>query len=197
MSEYSFFNIFKEKYKPNCYLGIANNITTSEQQKEFITKLSENSNVKEVNLTYQNKATYDSLLNTLQLVVIVLVLFAGALEITSIYSLTNINVSERSREIATLKVLGYRRREVVGYIYRETTILAIVGTLFGFFLGFLFHKFVVSMMQMPGMSIGYIISPWSYLIAFVISLGFFAIVDLIFFPKINNLSMIESLKSVE
>ena len=197
LSEFTFLNIFKDKYEPNCYIGIANNITTNEQQEDFITKLCEDENVKEVNLTYQNKQTYDSLLGTLELVVIVLIAFAGALEITSIYSLTNINVSERNREIATLKVLGYRRHEVVGYIYRETTILAVVGTLLGFLLGYLFHGFIVYMMQMPGMSIGYIISPLSYLYAAIVSLAFFAIVDLIFFPKINNLSMIESLKSVE
>ena len=109
LSEFTFLNIFKDKYEPNCYIGIANNITTNEQQEYFITKLCEDENVKEVNLTYQNKQTYDSLLGTLELVVIVLIAFAGALEITSIYSLTNINVSERNREIATLKVLGYRR----------------------------------------------------------------------------------------
>lgn len=197
ISEYTFKNIFKDIYKPNCYIGIADKINTVEEQDSFIIKLSESSNVVSVTLTYQNKQTYETLLGTLQLVIVVLILFAGLLEICSIYSLTNINVSERSREIATLKVLGYRRREVVGYVYRETTILAIVGTLIGFLLGFLFHRFVVGQMQMPGMSIGYVINPLSYLYGFVISLAFFAIVDLIFFPKINNLSMIESLKSVE
>jgi putative ABC transport system permease protein len=75
--------------------------------------------------------------------------------------------------------------------------LAVIGTLFGFLLGYLFHKFLIVMLVMPGLSIGSVISPLSYLLAFVISLAFFAIVDLMFFPRINNLSMIESLKSVE
>lgn len=197
ISEYTFKNIFKDRYEPNCYIGIANNIDTIAQQEEFIIKLSDQENVISVVLTYQNKQTYDTLLGTLQLVIVVLIVFAGLLEITSIYSLTNINVSERNRELATLKVLGYRRREIVGYVYRETTILAFIGTLFGFLIGFLFHRFVVSMMQMPGLAIGYVISPLSYLYGFLISLAFFAIVDLIFFPKINNISMTESLKSVE
>ena len=197
ISEYTFKNIFKDKFEPNCYIGIANGIETIEKQEDFIVDLSDQENVISVVLTYQNKQTYDTLLGTLQLVIVVLIVFAGLLEITSIYSLTNINVSERNRELATLKVLGYRRREIVGYVYRETTILAIVGILFGFLVGFLFHRFVVGMMQMPGLSIGYVISPLSYLYGFLISLVFFAIVDLIFFPKINNISMTESLKSVE
>ena len=197
ISEYTFKNIFKDKFEPNCYIGIANGIETIEKQEDFIVDLSNQENVVSVVLTYQNKQTYDTLLGTLQLVIVVLIVFAGLLEITSIYSLTNINVSERNRELATLKVLGYRRREIVGYVYRETTILAIVGILFGFLVGFLFHRFVVGMMQMPGLSIGYVISPLSYLYGFLISLVFFAIVDLIFFPKINNISMTESLKSVE
>ena len=197
ISEYTFKNIFKDKFEPNSYIGIANGIETIEKQEDFIVDLSYQDNVISVVLTYQNKQTYDTLLGTLQLVIVVLIVFAGLLEITSIYSLTNINVSERNRELATLKVLGYRRREIVGYVYRETTILAIVGILFGFLVGFLFHRFVVGMMQMPGLSIGYVISPLSYLYGFLISLVFFAVVDLIFFPKINNISMTESLKSVE
>lgn len=197
MSEYSLKNIFKDVKAPNCYIGVANNISTQEEQDKFITELSKNDNVSSVILTYQNKETYENLLGTLEMVIVVLILFAGALEITSIYSLTNINISERNREIATLKVLGYKRGEVVGYIYRETSILAVIGTLFGFLLGYLFHKFLIVMLVMPGLSIGSVISPLSYLLAFVISLAFFAIVDLMFFPRINNLSMIESLKSVE
>ena len=197
LSETIFKNVFKDQYEPNCYLGIANDINTIELQEKFINQLSENDNVKEVILTYQNKQTYDNLLNTLQLLIIVLILFSGLLQICSIYSLTNINVSERSREIATLKVLGYRRREVCGYIYRETSILALIGIFAGFFLGYLFHRFVVVMMQMPGLSIGFVISPLTYLYAFIVSAFFFILVDLIFLPKINNLSMIESLKSVE
>lgn len=197
LSENIFKNTFKNKYEPNCFMAVVEGIEETDAQDRFITELTDDKNVISVNLTYQNKALYENLLGMLQLVVVVLIFFAGALEITSIYSLTNINVSERTREIATLKVLGYRRSEVVGYIYRETTILAVVGTLIGFLIGFLFHRFVVSMMQFAGLSIGYVISPLSYLYAFIISLLFFGLVDLIFLRKIDNLSMVESLKSVE
>ena len=99
MSEHSLLNIFKDVKTPNCYIGIANNISTQEQQDKFITELSENENNISVVLTYQNKESYENLLGTLEMVIIVLILFAGALEITSIYSLTNINISERNREI--------------------------------------------------------------------------------------------------
>ena len=197
ISESTFKNLFKDLYKPNCYMAVANNIETQEQQDQFITDICEDENVISVNLTYQNMATYNTVLSLLKMIIFVIVIFAGLLEVTSIYSLTNIGVSERTRELATLKVLGYRRREVVGYIYRETAILAIVGILIGLVAGYFFHAFVVVTMHFPGLSIGSVISPLSYLYGILISVVFFVLVDLIYLPKINKISMIESLKSVE
>lgn len=181
----------------NCYLAYVNNLTSQESQDNLLKEISSLEYVKSVDITYLASASYDNVLVTMKLIVFVLIIFAGLLEIASIYSLTNVSITERVREIATLKVLGYRKIEVVGYIYRETTILAIIGQILGFLLGYIFHKFVVARMHSIGLFLGLNINPISYLYAFLISSIFIFIVDLIFLPKFKNLSMTESLKSVE
>lgn len=181
----------------NCYLANVDKISESSAQDELIKEVSALDYVKSIDLTYHASASYNNVLSSLKLIVLVLIIFAGLLEIASIYSLTNVSITERVREIATLKVLGYRRKEVVGYIYRETTILALIGEILGFLLGYIFHKFVIERMLTVGLFLGLNIKPISYLYAFLISSLFIFIVDIIFLPKFKNLSMTESLKSVE
>lgn len=181
----------------NCYLANVDKISESSAQDELIKEVSALDYVKSIDLTYHSSASYNNVLSSLKLIVLVLIIFAGLLEIASIYSLTNVSITERVREIATLKVLGYRRKEVVGYIYRETTILALIGEILGFLLGYIFHKFVIERMLTVGLFLGLNIKPISYLYAFLISSLFIFIVDIIFLPKFKNLSMTESLKSVE
>ena len=102
-----------------------------------------------------------------------LVISAGALAAIVLYNLTNINIDERKRaKIATLRVLGYRKAEVAGYIYRESAILTIVGTLFGLLLGWLLHMYIVTNVNSISMMFGRVIGGLSYLWAFLLTIAF-------------------------
>ena len=154
-------------------------------------------NVSAVSFIYSSIDTFSGLESTMGLVIAVLVLCAGALAAIVLYNLTNINIDERRREIATLRVLGYRRYEVAGYIYRESAILTLAGTLLGLGLGFLLHWFIVSRVNSVAMMFGRVISGWSYLWAFLLTIAFAVIVYAFMLIKLNRINMAESLKSNE
>ncbi|HIY96499.1 MAG TPA: ABC transporter permease [Candidatus Borkfalkia excrementigallinarum] len=154
-------------------------------------------NVSAVSFIYSSIDTFAGLESTMGLVIAVLVLCAGALAAIVLYNLTNINIDERRREIATLRVLGYRRYEVAGYIYRESAILTLAGTLLGLGLGFLLHWFIVSRVNSVAMMFGRVISVWSYLWAFLLTIAFAVIVYAFMLIKLNRINMAESLKSNE
>ena len=153
--------------------------------------------VTSVEFTDSTLETFRSLGSTMGLVIAVLVISAGALAAIVLYNLTNINIDERKREIATLRVLGYKKREVAGYIYRESAILTVVGTLFGLLLGFLLHMFICNRVDSVMMMFGRTIGGLSYLWAFLLTLAFAAIVYAFMLIKLNKINMAESLKSNE
>ena len=153
--------------------------------------------ISSVEFVYSSLSTFSGLESTMGLVIAVLVLCAGALAAIVLYNLTNINIDERRREIATLRVLGYRRYEVAGYIYRESAILTLVGTLLGLGLGFLLHWFIVSRVNSVAMMFGRAIGGLSYLWAFLLTVAFAVIVYAFMLIKLNRINMAESLKSNE
>ena len=124
---------------------------------------------------------------------LVVILFAAALCVLVVYNLTNMNIGERSREIATLKVLGYRAGEVAGYVYREVFIMAIFGIILGP-LGYGFLYFVFAYMDFGSMSV---VQWQSYLYSVLLVFLFIILVDLLLIPKIRKIDMNASLKSVE
>ena len=130
-------------------------------------------------------------------VILILVVSAGALAAIVLYNLTNINIDERRKEIATLRVLGYTKWEVAGYIYRESSILTIVGALFGLLGGWLLHMFIVGRVNSVMMMFVKAISPLSYLWAFLITIGFAVVVYAFMLIKLYKIDMAESLKSNE
>ena len=128
------------------------------------------------------------------LISFVVILFAAALCVLVVYNLTNMNIGERKREIATLKVLGYRAGEVAGYIYREVFIMALLGIVFGIPLGYGFLYFVFAYMDFGTMSV---VQWQSYLYSVLLVVVFVALVDLLLARKIRKIDMNSSLKSVE
>ena len=153
--------------------------------------------VSAVEFTQTSADTFAGLESTMGMIIAVLVVSAGALAAIVLYNLTNINIDERRREIATLRVLGYRRAEVAGYIYRESAILTIFGSLLGLGLGFLLHRFIIGQVDSISMMLGRAIFGWSYLWAFLITIAFAAIVYAFMLIKLNKIDMAESLKSNE
>ena len=140
---------------------------------------------------------YRSMLKVVDLIVVVLIVSAAALAFIVLYNLTNINVSERVREIASLKVLGFTRHEVYAYIFREIALLAIAGDALGMVLGTYLAEFVVTTAEVDYVMFGRTIHPPSYLYAFALTLVFTALVLLIMRHKLDHVNMVESLKSVE
>ena len=141
--------------------------------------------------------TYSTMLSSINLIVVVLIVSAAALAFIVLYNLTNINIGERVREIATLKVLGFTRGEVNAYIFREIAILSLVGDLFGLALGTWLEGFVITTVEVDVVMFGRIIHPLSYLYAFLLTLVFSGVVVLAMRGRLDRVDMVESLKSVD
>ena len=155
------------------------------------------SSVSGVSFTSDGKTAFEGLEKTMGFVIAVLVISAGALAAIVLYNLTNINIEERKKEIATLRVLGYKRREVAGYIYRESAVLTIVGALLGLGLGVLLHWFVVGRVSGVSMLLGRMLNPLSYVWSLGLTLLFAAVVYAFMLIKLNRIDMADSLKSNE
>ena len=130
-------------------------------------------------------------------IVYLIIAFSCFLAITVLYNLTIININERTREIATLKVLGFRDREVSSYVYRETLILTTIGIVVGIFLGLGLNNFVLMIAETDEILFIKTIRPLSYLLTFLIILFFSVIVQIITYFILKKIDMISSLKSVE
>lgn len=136
-------------------------------------------------------------LNSIKGIVVFVVICAAALAFVVLYNLSNINIAERVREIATIKVLGFRRGEVSAYIFREIFVLTAMGTVIGLPLGRLLHRFVMGQIQVDQVSFENRITPWSYLIAAAMTLLFAVVINLFMSRRLDKIDMSGSLKSVE
>lgn len=142
-------------------------------------------------------STFSDTVKILNSIVIVIIISAGLLAFVVLYNLTNINICERIREIATLKVLGFYNKEVSAYVYRENIILSIIGAIIGLFGGIVLHKFIMISIEQDGVMFGNHINWISFLYAFIITLGFVILVNIFMYRRLKNIPMVESLKSVE
>ena len=141
--------------------------------------------------------TFDSMIISLNRIVLVILISSSLLALIVLYNLTNINILERKRELATLKVLGFYDKEVSEYIYRETIILTIFGIFAGLVLGVFLHRFVMDTAEMDFIMFLKEIRPESYVYASLITLLFSFIVAIITHFKLKKINMVDSLKSVE
>ena len=137
------------------------------------------------------------MLSSLDMITLVLILSAAALAFIVLYNLTNINIIERERELATIKVLGFQPGEVCAYIYRETTLLTLIGTALGLFAGIIMHRFVITTVEVDYVMFGRSIHGIHFLVGALLTLGFSAIVDFVMYFRLKKIDMVESLKSVD
>lgn len=128
---------------------------------------------------------------------IVLIISAGLLAFVVLYNLTNINITERQKEIATIKVLGFYNREVSAYVYRETLLLSLIGTAAGLVFGIFLHAFVVKTAEVDMVMFGRTIKWTSYIFAAVLTMLFSALVNLVMYRKLKAVDMVESMKAGE
>ena len=144
-----------------------------------------------------SKKNYDTMVNSLGIIIWVLIISSMSLAFVVLGNLTNINISERTREIATLKVLGFRKKEVENYIYKENNILVGLGAVLGLPLGTWLHHTIMNQVEMEYIMFGRDIEPLSYGISFVLTIVFGILVNLFMRKRLSNINMVESLKSVE
>ncbi len=171
--------------------------TNEEFEDELSKGLLEKDNITSITFVTSMAETFENMITSLNYVIVVLIVSAGALAFIVLYNLTNINVSERLREIATIKVLGFYDKEVSAYVYRENLVLSIVGTLFGLVLGVVLHQFVIVTSEMDNLMFGREIRPISYVYAAVLTMVFAVVVNYVMFYKLKRIKMVESLKSVD
>lgn len=138
-----------------------------------------------------------SMMDALDLVVLIVVICAALLAVTVLYNLTNINITERIREIATLKVLGFNSRESAAYVFKENLLLSVMGSLLGLLGGYGLLAFVMSQIKVNMVWFVPKLSPWSYVLAIVLTLLLACIVDFILYFRLEKINMAEALKSVE
>ena len=136
-------------------------------------------------------------MDAMDLVIVVVVFCAGLLAATVLYNLTNININERVREIATIKVLGFNASETAAYVFKENIALTVVGSLIGLLLGELLLYFVVSQIHIDMVWFDTVIMPGSYWLSMALTLFAAAVVNFIFYFKLQKINMAEALKSVE
>lgn len=141
--------------------------------------------------------TMMDMVSSLDFIVFVMIFCAGLLAVVVLYNLTNINIAERVREIATIKVLGFYSMESANFIYRESVVLTLIGTVCGLALGSVFANFIIEAIQMDNVMFPKVISFWSYANSFVLTFVFALFVNFIMYFKMNKISMVESLKSIE
>lgn len=174
--------------------GISSEGSDSEQFSEFMLKTDK---VLTVNINASSMSRIHDVMSIMDLVTIVLIVSAGALALVVLYNLTNVNITERIREIATLKVLGFYDREVSMYVFRENIVLSLIGGAVGLGLGTALCMFVIQTAEIDEVMFGRTIHPLSYLWAFLVTAAFSVLVNLLMSRVLRKISMVESLKSVE
>ncbi len=175
-----------------------NGITEKEGDPDgFSEKMLKNDNVLAVMMNGSSMNTMSDTIKILDLVVAVLIVSAAALAFVVLYNLTNVNITERIREIATLKVLGFYDMEVANYIFRENIILSLMGAAVGLALGYGLCMFVITTAELDEVMFGRTVHPLSFVLAFLITVAFSLIVNALMTGVLKKISMVESLKSVE
>ena len=150
-----------------------------------------------ISYTSSLEAQLHRMLGALDTVIIVLIISAGMLAFVVLYNLNNVNITERQRELATLKVLGFYDNEVSAYVYRENVILTLIGVLAGAVFGIFLHRYIIRTVEVDAVMFGRNINPVSFLYCGLLTIGFSMIVNLFMHQKLKKIDMVESLKSVE
>lgn len=196
MTKATYENITGKSYNTNVLL--AKNINLSSEEEDiFIKDLIQNLGISGVTKTKDTMSFFDDTLQLLDYVVIILIISAGLLAFVVLYNLENVNISERIRELATIKVLGFYDKEVYKYVSRESTILTIIGITLGLVAGYCLNSFILGTCEIDMLKFAKVVKIESYLYSILITIVFTVIVNIATYFSLKKINMIESLKSVE
>ena len=189
--------IYDARIEPNTILAKTNDLTEEQQNELARTLLQDEDNISGVSFTSDSSETLEVVMNNMDMVVWILIIAAGLLALVVLYNLLNANISERIRELATIKVLGFYDREVYEYIGRETIILTILGILVGLVGGYYLTMYILKTCEIDMLMFDPEIRILSYVLGVIITAVFAVIVNIITYFSLKKIDMIESLKSVE
>lgn len=170
---------------------------TEKEEKEFASKLKEIPGVSSITFTSSTRHIFDDTMDNFAYVSLILIVSAGALAFVVLYNLSSVNISERRRELATIKVLGFYDKEVYQYINRENTILTLIGILLGLGIGNILTMYIIKTCEIDMLMFDPTIALASYIYAILITAAFAILVNVILYFSLKKIDMIESLKSVE
>lgn len=178
----------------NAFLGLMQNTDSSD---ELSQELLDNEDILTISYTSESGNRFRDIIGNLNYIVLVIIFSAGALAFIVLYNLININVNERHRELATIKVLGFYDSEVSSYIFKESTLSCIIGIIIGLFLGIPLDRFVISSAEVDAVMFAPGINLLSFVYAGILTFVFNMIVNFAVHFKLKKIDMVESLKSVE
>lgn len=196
MSKTLYEEIYGRDFEPNCIYFTASDDKGTKLEETGERILNEEA-VLNVSYLSDIEEQLNNMLKTLNLVTMVLIISAGMLAFVVLYNLNNINITERRRELATLKVLGFYDQEVSAYVYRENIILTLIGVVVGCGLGAVLHRFIIETVEVDSVMFGRIINRTSYIYSMLFTIGFSCFVNWVMYFKLKKIDMVESLKSVE
>ena len=196
MSKQTYENIYKKEYSTNVLLT-KNIDLTSEEQDTLASDIMNQSEVASVSNIASMIEQVDDMMSLLNYVVIVLIVAAGLLAFVVLYNLSNVNISERIRELATIKVLGFYDKEVYEYVTRETVILTVIGIVLGLVGGYFLNYYIMGTCEINILRLSKSIYPISDVYATLITIVFTVIVNIATYFALKKIDMIENLKTVE
>lgn len=189
----------KSSYKQDKYntVLIKTKNMTEKEEKELANELKEIPGVSSITFTSSTRHVFDDTMDSFAYVSLILIVSAGALAFVVLYNLSSVNISERRRELATIKVLGFYDKEVYQYINRENTILTLIGILLGLGTGNILTMYIIKTCEIDMLMFDTTIAWPSYLYAILITMSFAILVNIILYFSLKKIDMIESLKSIE
>lgn len=173
------------------------NDTSDDFEHQLGQKLMDINGVDSITFYSSLQENFTDMIASISMVVVVLVISAAALAFVVLYNLSNVNISERTREIATIKVLGFTSRETSQYVNRESILLTMIGAAVGLIVGIFLHNLIMNLAEMDDIMFGRTIKPLSFVISFALTMVFAIIINLVMQRKLKQIQMVESLKAVE
>jgi len=170
---------------------------TEEEKEVFSGRMLSDDGVDSITYVEELRESVSVMMKSLELVIVVLIVAAGMLAFIVLYNLNNINIIERRRELATLKVLGFYDMEVANYVYRENVLLTVLGAAAGVIMGLFLHRFVIMTVEIDMMMFGRDIEALSFVYSIVLTFIFAIFINIGMFYKLRKIDMATSLKSAE
>ena len=193
----AYFDTLDYAEKPDSIYMIKTDKQTEAFEEKLGNRLMKLDGVNSVTFYSSLQKNFTDMISSISFVVVVLVISAAALAFVVLYNLSNVNISERVREIATIKVLGFTKKEVNQYVNREGILLSIMGACIGLVIGIGLHHLIMNLAEMDDVMFGRTILPISYIYSFLLTMLFTFIVNFFMSFKLKKIQMVESLKAVE